>query len=184
MGDGGPSELVESFKLLADVARLQILGHLATSPAPAEMLGERLELPASTLGKHLARLTDAGLVRRDDQGCYHFERKAWEGLVRRALAEPRRAQAELSEEEQIRVAYYTPDGRLRALPAQSGKTEAVLRPMLAAFELGERYAEPEVNERLSRYHEDVALLRRYLVDLGLLRRQVELGRVPVYWIAV
>ena len=44
------------------------------------------------------------------------------------------------------------------------------------FEPGRRYPEPEVNEILSRYNDDVAALRRYLVDEGFMTREA-----GVYW---
>jgi hypothetical protein len=40
-----------------------------------------------------------------------------------------------------------------------------------AFEPGRRYAEPQVNEILRRFHDDTARLRRELVGAGLMARQ-------------
>jgi hypothetical protein len=42
--------------------------------------------------------------------------------------------------------------------------------LAAEFAPGRHYAEREVNERLHPWHEDVAALRRYLVDEGFLSR--------------
>jgi DNA-binding transcriptional ArsR family regulator len=39
------------------------------------------------------------------------------------------------------------------------------------FEPGTRYSEAQVNERLARFHEDTATLRRELVGYRLLQRQ-------------
>jgi hypothetical protein len=44
------------------------------------------------------------------------------------------------------------------------------------FEAGVRYPEREVNALLAVWHPDVAALRRYLVDEGLLTREA-----GVYW---
>lgn len=38
------------------------------------------------------------------------------------------------------------------------------------FENGVEYTEKEINHKLVNYYEDYALLRRYLVDFGLLER--------------
>lgn len=38
------------------------------------------------------------------------------------------------------------------------------------FETGVEYTEKEVNHKLVNYYDDYALLRRYLVDFGLLER--------------
>ena len=38
------------------------------------------------------------------------------------------------------------------------------------FEIGIEYTEKEVNNKLVNYYDDYALLRRYFVDFGLLKR--------------
>ena len=50
----------------------------------------------------------------------------------------------------------------------SGNVEAFC---VQLFEPGRRYAEPEVNLVLRQWWEDVAALRRYLVDAALLARE-------------
>jgi len=62
------------------------------------------------------------------------------------------------------------DGRLITLPAKRSKRLVVLDHLAQRFEPGERYAEAEVNRRLRAVHDDVAMLRRYLVDEGFLDR--------------
>ena len=42
-----------------------------------------------------------------------------------------------------------------------------------AFDAGDDLSESDVNLRLLRYSEDVAVLRRYLVDFGLLERAAD-----------
>lgn len=46
--------------------------------------------------------------------------------------------------------------------------------------LGQRYSEKEINAVLARYHNEVAALRRYLVDYGYVRRTTA-GQE--YWLA-
>ncbi|MDP2995625.1 MAG: DUF2087 domain-containing protein [Anaerolineales bacterium] len=55
-----------------------------------------------------------------------------------------------------------PDGSLKEIPAQRKKLEAILRNAVRDFEPGKCYSEKQVNETLSRYHEDTASLRREL----------------------
>jgi hypothetical protein len=63
------------------------------------------------------------------------------------------------------------EGRLVSIPAQEKKRGAILRYLLdSCFAEDRAYPEREVNERLRRYHEDVAALRRYLVVAGLMTR--------------
>jgi hypothetical protein len=68
------------------------------------------------------------------------------------------------------------DGRLTSIPAQRSKRLVVLHHLLRVFEPGVRYPEREVNALLAVWHPDVAALRRYLVDEGLLTREA-----GVYW---
>ena len=68
------------------------------------------------------------------------------------------------------------DGRLVAIPASHGKRQAVLDLLAQEFEPGRRYSEREVNGILSRWHDDTAALRRYLVDDDYMTRDA-----GVYW---
>ncbi len=52
----------------------------------------------------------------------------------------------------------------------------VLRHIVTAFEPGVRYHEREVNAILSAFYADYAMLRRSLVDEGLLSREA-----GIYW---
>jgi hypothetical protein len=70
------------------------------------------------------------------------------------------------------------DGSLKTIPSQRKKLEAVLRYVVKSFDVGKRYNEKNVNELLSRYHEDTATLRRELIGFGLMARE---GGGGVYW---
>jgi len=61
-------------------------------------------------------------------------------------------------------------GRLKAIPAKRKKREVLLRHILRSFEKQRVYRESEVNAVLAGFHEDVATLRRELVEMGLLIR--------------
>ena len=66
---------------------------------------------------------------------------------------------------------YVRDGRLASMPRPGRKRQIVLEHLAQLFEPGRRYAEPEVNLVLRQWWEDVAALRRYLVDAALLARE-------------
>lgn len=68
------------------------------------------------------------------------------------------------------------EGRLHTIPSKRAKLLVVLDHLAQSFELGEVYPEPEVNEILRRFHDDVATLRRQLVDHEFLTR-----REGFYW---
>jgi hypothetical protein len=74
--------------------------------------------------------------------------------------------------------YSLPDGQLKIIPAQRKKLEAVLRYVVKTFEPGVRYSEKQVNEKLARFHQDTATLRRELVGYGLMQRE---GGGGEYW---
>ena len=64
------------------------------------------------------------------------------------------------------------DGRLVAIPAKPSKRDLLLPVILdRCFPEDRPYEEKEVNMRLALLHPDVAALRRYLVDGGLMTRE-------------
>ncbi|WP_151526860.1 DUF2087 domain-containing protein [Serinicoccus kebangsaanensis] len=67
--------------------------------------------------------------------------------------------------------------RLRSIPTRRRARAAVLMELLTRFERGREYAEREVNEILATAHEDVASLRRELVDYRWVRRADGIYRV-------
>lgn len=71
------------------------------------------------------------------------------------------------------------DGRLTTIPARARKRRVILRWLVDTCFPGDRpYPEPEVNMALALRHADVAALRRYLVDAGLLVRANGIYRRP------
>jgi hypothetical protein len=72
-----------------------------------------------------------------------------------------------------------PDGSLKEIPVQRKKLEVVLRYEVKVFQPGVKYAEKQVNETLSHFHEDTATLRRELVGYGLMKRA---GGGGDYWV--
>ena len=62
------------------------------------------------------------------------------------------------------------NGRITSLPASRAKRLVLLDWLAQRFVPGQRYPEREVNRILGAVHPDVAALRRYLVDEGLLAR--------------
>ena len=67
--------------------------------------------------------------------------------------------------------------RLRSIPTRRRPRAAVLMELLTRFERGREYAETEVNALLATAHEDVASLRRELVDYRWLLREGGIYRV-------
>jgi hypothetical protein len=82
----------------------------------------------------------------------------------------------LRDRDAVLRAFVRPDGSLSAIPTKIRKRLVVLNEMAQQFDLGQTYDETTVNTLLRPWHDDVAALRRYLVDEGFLER-----RDGVYW---
>lgn len=87
-----------------------------------------------------------------------------------------RALGGASRPRRVGVERFLEDGRIRQYPADKGERGELLRWVARrAFRPDEALTEREVGERLSRYHDDHVVLRRYLVDYGLLDRAPDGG---------
>ena len=93
-------------------------------------------------------------------------------------AQPARWASRLGDSERAAVlrVFLGPDGRLVRIPAKHTKRLVVLDLLAQEFVPGERYSEVEVNNRLRPFHDDVAALRRYMVENLFLAREA-----GVYW---
>lgn len=180
------TELVNIFKALADSSRLRIVGLLAQQPYTVEQLAAMLELKPPTISHHLAKLAQAGLVSARAEGYYNvyrLEASALSASMQKIFSSEQMASVtagvDLDAFERQVVSHYSlPDGRLKTIPAQRKKLEAVLKYIVKSFEPGVRYSEKQVNKTLSRFHEDTASLRRELVGYKLMERE---GGGGEYW---
>ncbi len=180
-------ELVIFFKALADANRLKIIGLLAQRGYSVEELAALLGIKPPTVSHHLSRLAEAGLVTARAEGyysIYQLDKQALETTARSLFAGGQIASAAQDVDldtynRKVLANFCLPDGRLREIPAQRRKLEVVLRYVVKAFEPGVRYSEQQVNQRLARFHEDTATLRRELVGYGLMKRE---GGGGDYWV--
>ncbi len=69
------------------------------------------------------------------------------------------------------VQTFVHDGRLTSMPTQRSKRLVVLDLIAQDFEPGLRYSELEVNAIVGRWHDDYAMVRRWLVDELFLSRE-------------
>ena len=179
-------ELVNFFKALADANRLKIVGLLAEKSYSVEELAVLLKLKPPTVSHHLAKLVDAGLVKAHTESYYSVYQLDQDMLNEktRSMFSQKELSTVISEvdadayDKKVIKDYARKDGSLKTLPAQRKKLEAILRYVVKAFDMGKRYSEKQVNEILSRYHEDTATLRRELVGFGLMQRE---GGGGEYW---
>jgi predicted transcriptional regulator len=181
------TELLTFFKALSDENRLKIIGLLAQHPYSVEELAHTLALSVSTTSHHLSRLSRAGLVRVKVDGHHYFYSLEVETLretSQRLLQEdnlPRLSEDLTGDKfvQKVLNAFLDADGRIKSFPAQEKKFRVILDHVFKAFKKGEQYSEKQVNEILSKYNEDTALLRRSLVEYKLMERQ---GGGGLYWV--
>jgi hypothetical protein len=186
-------DMLTALRALADPTRLRLAGRLADKPATESDLAADLGLPGATVRRQLAKLVDAGLVATtdDDHGVRHALRPEAIGALGRRLAalEPdARSDAGPgvgpaveplpADVAHVLRGFFEAD-RLTTIPATEAKRLIVLRYLRdRCFTEDRPYPEKEVNQRLAIFHSDVASLRRYMVDAGLLTRAAGEYRVP------
>ena len=176
------------FKALGHPVRLLILNLVKMRPRHTEELATILLLKPATVSFHLSQLAKVGLLRTEkDQ---YYQMYSLDGQVLRKplsdivfMAQPDLA-AEVEEDAYRKKVLETffRRGRLTQIPAQHKKWQIILEKLTEEFEPDREYTEREVNQVLVEFNDDVAGLRRGLVDSGLMireagtyRRQAETG---------
>ncbi len=176
MDDERIDRLSTLYAAVGEPTRLRILGLLAEREATGTELSERLGLTAPTVSHHMAKLVAAGLVKVTPEA----QRRRYR-LDPTALRPPQPAgdsdRARALDETAKTLRDFFDGERLTQIPAARKKRVVVLRHLLERFEPGRDYPEREVNDLLRLAHEDVATLRRELVDYGFLVRDRGIYRV-------
>jgi DNA-binding transcriptional ArsR family regulator len=171
------SDVETLFKALADEKRIKILAAAIDRELSIDDLMAVTGLPRRAVSQCVAYLQRIELlVSTESSGgpMYRFSRRPLIDALR--TMHPRQEQSDfgddLAEYDQKVLSTFMEDGRLKSIPAQARKREVILRFLAEQFEPARMYGEREVNEILRRYHEDVASLRRYMVDAGIISRQI------------
>ncbi|GAX88780.1 metalloregulator ArsR/SmtB family transcription factor [Effusibacillus lacus] len=167
--------LVNFHKVLADPTRIRILVLLANGPLHGQALAGKLGVSPPTITHHMTRLREAGLVkeRRDKNTIYfHLEEMT---LRRNAGAildvvfrhEPGGpTEMELKhhkERSEVVRNFFTPDGKLKQIPAQRKKRLMVLEHLVRGLERNRKYTEQEINDYIKQFHGDYATIRREFI---------------------
>jgi hypothetical protein len=109
----------------------------------------------------IAALFGSGLVERNAANELEAPAAIFRDLLRQ---QPRRPA-------QNGLARFMRLGRIERYPANMAERRELLAWILSeAIEPGEHLTEKQVNERLLSYSDDVVMLRRYMIDFGLLER--------------
>lgn len=184
--EGEHRYLLRCLKALADDTRLRMISTLASGEHSVQALADKIGVRAPTVSHHIAKLRAVGFLTLRIEGKQHFlslnaERlAAFKELIERLeQIEPDETQSDsawidalpLEDWEKKVLRDYTFAGRLRQIPRKEKKYLAVLNWLALSFEEGRIYSELEVNEIITRYHDDYATLRRGLISYGYLRRE-------------
>lgn len=178
-GHDNARELATLLKVIADESRLRILGLLAGGPLVGKDIAARLDLTPPTVSHHMRKLVNAGIVTATSDAQMQRYALNTELLMdmRRAPLDPAPQEAD-AEEQDATAAYRAKvlrnffDGeRLKSIPAQRKQRVIVLQKLVERFDPGRTYPEREVNDLLRPAHDDVASLRRELVDYGFMTRE-------------
>jgi DNA-binding transcriptional ArsR family regulator len=186
MADQDFDTLLRFFKALANENRLRMVGILVERECGVEELATLLDLRAPTVSHHLSKLKELGVVKMRRERNDHLYRLDLDGLHQLskqvfASFEPGQV-ADLVDD----VAYeawekkvldvFVEGETIQAMPTGYKKRLVVLKWLANHFEQDRRYTEREVNEIIEHHHEDYCMLRREMVDGGLMNREN-----GVYW---
>jgi DNA-binding transcriptional ArsR family regulator len=165
------TRLAALYAALADPSRLRILARLADGEATGQDLSRALGLTPPTISHHMARLLAAGLVTATPDAQRRIYRL--DLSFRSATQESHAAPGESV----TSVDQFFDGERLMAIPAQRKKRVLVLRRLMERFDPLREYSEREVGDLLRPAHEDVATIRRELVNYGFMTRERGVYRV-------
>lgn len=165
------------FKALGHPTRLLMLNLIQQKPRHGEELAAILNLKPATVSHHLSKLAEAGLLTSIKDQYYQMY-----SLVGDVLKKPlgdviRLPQPSLTDQvetdayKQKVLKAFVKQGRLVRLPAQLKKLQVILELIVQEFEPEREYTEKEVNFILLDFHEDVATLRRSLIEHDLMTRR-------------
>ena len=172
-------------RALADPMRIRIVGLLAQRSMYGQELAEALNVQPPTVSHHMSLLKAAGLVQVRRENNFHHYSLDEEQLRRTAAlltienlrrvaqslaAENKLAPSEDEDRKLMQEAFFK-DGRLLSIPTHSRSRRFVVEKLAQAFEWGRLYEEKEINAIIKPFHNDVATLRRALIDEQLMMRE-------------
>ena len=166
---------LQLLKSLSDESRLQIIGLLEQKATCVEDLAEELKLAVSTVSAHLKKLQQAGLVypvKVQYYNVYHLKKEILEMKLNEIIPSEPKTEPDRTQilRDKVLKAYFT-DGKVQRMPTQNKKRWIVYLEIIKLFTAGRTYSEKELNELIQTIHEDYCLVRRELVEEGVLERQ-------------
>ncbi len=164
------------FKALGHPIRLLILNLIKINPRHGQELAEILRLNPATISHHLKILTENGLLESKKDQYYQTYSLVEEKLDKPLADLVHLPQPELfsgveqdAYREKVLRTFFR-HGRLKQIPAQRKKSLVVFEKIVESFEPQRAYTEREVNHILLDFNDDVASLRRALIEEKLMTR--------------
>ena len=181
-GERNVEARAELFKALGHPVRLLILNLVQMKPRHGQELAEILRLNPGTISHHLSKLAEVGLLTSEKDQYYQIYSLASD-ILDRTIGEvvfmPQSGLSARVEKDAFRdkvLQIFFRRGRLKGIPAQLKKRQIVIERLAKEFEPGRAYTEREVNQVLVEFHDDVATLRRGLIEHKLMERDHGLYR--------
>lgn len=163
---------VQVVRLLAEEDRRKVVAALILSEGPCDtsQIAEATGLVSRTVIDACGRLLAAGLI-RDDAAGFELVDQVFQLAARAEVAPSPPSDHDDQSADVARVLDMAfKNGKLVQWPAKRTKRLVVLDYLSQQFDIGKRYEEAEVNDRLRVFDDDVATMRRYLVDEQFLDR--------------
>ena len=164
------------FKALGHPTRLLILNLIKNKPRHGEELALILMLNPATISHHLSILADAGLLTsKKDQyyQVYSLDSSIHKKTIADLVFTPQTGIADNVKKDAFQekvLGTFLRRGRLVSIPTQRKKQQIILERIVEEFEPDLPYSERDVNLILVDFHDDVAALRRGLIEFGLMER--------------
>ncbi|MFN2194859.1 MAG: DUF2087 domain-containing protein [Anaerolineales bacterium] len=183
-----PIKIQQFVSALTNIDRLKITGVVANEALTQAEISSRLEISPAETHHHLESLKDAGLIleeQTENGPRFTLNSRQLEVLARDQFAGRQPVKLAVGgvlnqDEQRLLAGFLTQDGRLRQIPLQGKKLQAVLKYAAGLFTAGRIYTEKEANQVLERLNPDTAMLRRNLVDYGFLQRERD---GSAYWLS-
>jgi len=170
------NEKLKLLKTLADETRLEILNLLLKEDSYVEKIACELSLTPATICYHLKKMEACGVVncsRSQFYIIYSLNREIFDKPLYELIKKDTPA---IDKEEKYKkevISNFFKYGKLTQIPTQRKKREIVLAEIVNEFDFDRDYDEKEVNEIISRYHEDFCTIRREMIAFGMMIRHHE-----------
>jgi len=167
-----PLNSAQLVRLLAEPTRRRIVAALTLhgGACSAAEIADATELSLRSVVDAVDRLVGAGLVEANGDS-FGLNDHIFEQAARaEAPAKPPSDHGDQPVDIARVLDVAFTDGTLVQWPSKRTKRLVVLDHLAQNFDIGKRYSEAEVNDRLREFNDDVATTRRYLVDEQFLDR--------------